>query len=538
MLRVGCWLLLLLIAAMGPRPPFAGTAYAQAPRGEAEDAQPLLGWRAAGVEAAAEDRDGRAYRSRGTTLRLPELRLPAIFAPLQAAVSPRASAVGVASGGPLRQPAALPFETPTARPLATAGLRHGLAPTPHAADATLLDQRPLARLVRNPDTSGGAPPFALADEAGRVQRLVEPTVGRDLGMYVGQIVRVNHDTGATLLASQLELPSLPTLAPLPLGGATARGVATAQYTEAAPPAVVGGPAEPLPEPIVLEEVVGQPDGPVMGQLQFPPSVQPSDGQTVSPSLGAAPLPPSAGACVGCGSAVVGPRGQAGCGPGCALFAPGWALPSGGVDFSAEALWLRLHDSAVVGSGNTFEDGSRWQLGYTPAAGRRLTIRYLEYDTPTAAGGVDLETLDLEAQRWLPVGYGRVGLGAGVRWAEYSEAGALAYDDAFGPMLAVYGRAPLWGRTEALLTLRQSWQFGEASVAVPPGAGAPVGVGDNGTFSITEVQFGLERRRQIGAGEAFIRGVFETQYWNDVGQAVDDSTSRGLFGFGLGVGLRM
>jgi hypothetical protein len=65
---------------------------------------------------------------------------------------------------------------------------------------------PLARLIRNPDESGMAPKYALADQAGSVQRFVEAVPGIDLEPYVGYAVRVKHDTGRTLLASQLELP--------------------------------------------------------------------------------------------------------------------------------------------------------------------------------------------------------------------------------------------------------------------------------------------------------------------------------------------
>jgi hypothetical protein len=68
---------------------------------------------------------------------------------------------------------------------------------------------PLARLVRNPDLSGGLPPFALTDQTGTIQRYVEPVPGIDLEPYVGQVVTVRHDTGPTLLASQLELPAQP-----------------------------------------------------------------------------------------------------------------------------------------------------------------------------------------------------------------------------------------------------------------------------------------------------------------------------------------
>jgi len=68
---------------------------------------------------------------------------------------------------------------------------------------------PLARLVHNPDESGTSPPYALTDQYGTVQRYVEPVPGIDLDPHVGQVVTVRHDTGKTLLASQLELPPAP-----------------------------------------------------------------------------------------------------------------------------------------------------------------------------------------------------------------------------------------------------------------------------------------------------------------------------------------
>jgi hypothetical protein len=72
---------------------------------------------------------------------------------------------------------------------------------------------PMARLVENPDQTDGAPPFALTDQTGTIQRYVEPVPGIDLSSHLGQVVAVHNDTGSTLLASQLELPP-PALRPM------------------------------------------------------------------------------------------------------------------------------------------------------------------------------------------------------------------------------------------------------------------------------------------------------------------------------------
>lgn len=65
----------------------------------------------------------------------------------------------------------------------------------------------VARLIKTPEREAGRPPYALADQAGTIQRYVEPVPGIDLEPYVNQVITVRHDTGETLLASQLELPS-------------------------------------------------------------------------------------------------------------------------------------------------------------------------------------------------------------------------------------------------------------------------------------------------------------------------------------------
>ena len=95
------------------------------------------------------------------------------------------------------------------------------APSPEPAyrdAAPATSPGPLARLVRNPNQSAGLPPFALTDQTGRIQRYVEPVPGIDLQPHVGRVVVVRHDTGQTLLATQLELPPQPMYPLLPDAG--------------------------------------------------------------------------------------------------------------------------------------------------------------------------------------------------------------------------------------------------------------------------------------------------------------------------------
>jgi hypothetical protein len=116
----------------------------------------------------------------------PQMTYPA--APYAAPNGPNLAYGGYAVAAP-----AGPAMQPPGRPLAAPG------------------RGPLARLVRNTNTSDGSPPFALADQNGMIQRFVEPVPGIDLGPFLGEIVVVRRDSGRTLLATQLELPPRPML---------------------------------------------------------------------------------------------------------------------------------------------------------------------------------------------------------------------------------------------------------------------------------------------------------------------------------------
>jgi hypothetical protein len=66
-----------------------------------------------------------------------------------------------------------------------------------------------ARLIHNPKLTAGLPKYALTDRSGTIQRYIEPLDGIDLEPHIDQVVIVQHDTGRTLLASQLQLPDTP-----------------------------------------------------------------------------------------------------------------------------------------------------------------------------------------------------------------------------------------------------------------------------------------------------------------------------------------
>jgi Legionella pneumophila major outer membrane protein precursor len=140
-------------------------------------------------------------------------------------------------------------------------------------------QGPMARLIRTPDTSGGQPPYALTDQTGQIQRFVEPVPGIDLEPYVGYVVVVGHDTGRTLLASQLVLPGTDSPAlPANFGASRASG---ASMTEA---------RDNWPNASAIQPVQYQ--QPVPGQQYMAPPgmmpIDPSGQMMMAPPPGGAP----------------------------------------------------------------------------------------------------------------------------------------------------------------------------------------------------------------------------------------------------------
>lgn len=111
-----------------------------------------------------------------------------------------------------------------------------------------------AKLVRNSNPKDGAPPFAMVDRYGGILRYIEPVDRIKLEPYVGRIVKVRHDTGDTLLASQLIFPPL-----TPKASAHARsGVQQVAFQEPIP---AGEPAEEtLLEPTPADAPEPAPEG--------------------------------------------------------------------------------------------------------------------------------------------------------------------------------------------------------------------------------------------------------------------------------------
>lgn len=203
----------------------------------------------------------------------------------------------------------------------------------------------------------------------------------------------------------------------------------------------------------------------------------------------------------------------------------WMDPCRGLTGSAEVVWLRYQDSEPDSWTNEFQTGSRFNLGYMDSVGREFRARYFEVYID---GGTDpfwsFSTLDLEYAARFRLGPNwRGDLSIGARDARFHEGGENNYEDTIGPVIGLHLETNvLWDRLMLFSNVRYSNQFGE-----------DVENEALGSFSITELQVGLELNRPMGAGIGFVRGGFEAQHWAGVDD--NDSEDAGLIGFGAAIG---
>lgn len=329
---------------------------------------------------------------------------------------------------------------------------------------------PLARLVRNANTADGSPPFALADQAGSIQRLVEPVPSIDLEPYVGEVVVVRHDSGRTILATQLELPPRP-LRPMigdmpdtsdanstvgtPLSNASERPAVacdpsarsihpvrfvdnddmTVELMDEGPTTSGGSPPLALDKGTAISSSVPGsqemtlPDGmgPLDLNLGYPSDSGPVAGPMLSESFGHEMLPDEMGLDAGC-PYCGGHHAAADCTPGHgdAGFGPALlrsARPYGRCFADVQLNFLRLHlmEGPVGKLSEKYEFSPRFTFGFDGDGIIGGRVRYWIYDrqTPILGGGhigVEMNVLDLEATHRFQTGRSDVTLAAGIRWA--------------------------------------------------------------------------------------------------------------------------
>ncbi len=344
------------------------------------------------------------------------------------------------------------------------------------------------RLVRNPDRGDGTPSFALIDSYGGVLRYVEPVNRIDLGPYMGQTIGVRHDTGDTLLASQLALPSA-------RAGRRFSGVQLAGYEQTlSPGGSVSAPITLLQgqEPIYLDE-------------GFNFGGYPDQGGPIGVRRGR--------------------RGLRSQGLG---FYVGYELTALRPYLSNAGSTGGFAFPGPVGFDDDYGFGHRFVVGYDGGSGLGARFRYWFYNhghdfvaSPPAAAavagsvGIDLDVLDLELtldeqlRNWnlmLSGGfrYGRAGLSG------LNPGGSELFFEGVGPTVAIEARRKFGDRGLHLIgNFRVALLYGDWNNYL--NGATPAKVEDEIT-TVFENQLGVGFTRDLGFATVTLRTVWETQFW--------------------------
>ncbi len=450
------------------------------------------------------------------------------------------------------------------------------AVVPPSTPTSAAPRGPLARMQKNPDPSGGTPPFVLTDQAGTIQRYVEPVPGSDLEPYVGQVVIVRHDTGRTLLSSQLELPPQPLYPMLgesavssesavvvgpstsgrPSPSSGAMTVQQAQYADddnATVELLDDGAATPKENEQLDKD--GAPDGSAHhegGYPVFPDDMLPAemermgiDAQNCCPeamqafpveTYGEMPCPNCHGSYRAPGYAMDAAYGQP--------FDPAdWQPPRYFAEVELNMLRAHVVEDAVGKLSEKYEFSPRFIVGFTGIGPLNGRVRYWLYrrDTPTLGGDslrLEFDVLDIEGTHYFAARRSEVVLAAGLRLGHIElidgdnrEAGG----DLMGMTFAADGRTPL----QSFDGGRIAWVYG-GRLSILGGDWD----GDNRFINrrirddnivVHELYTGLEFMRRYRDVDFRARLAFELQNWHS--DVLSESADFGTIGF-IGPGLRV
>lgn len=205
----------------------------------------------------------------------------------------------------------------------------------------------------------------------------------------------------------------------------------------------------------------------------------------------------------------------------------WCDPCPGWYANSELLLLYWHDTNNDANQNAVHTGSRHTVGLMREGGTALQMRYFEFASQTD-GGDDLMTehIDLEYLGRFTLGCNWQGdIALGGRWASFRNTqDTVLHEDTFGPLIGVSLRNQVRDNIAIYGGARHSMQFGRDVASNQP----------NDTFSISEINLGLELTRDWSGSELFLRSGYEAQYYHSV---VDDEEDIGLPGFTLSLGVR-
>ena len=410
---------------------------------------------------------------------------------------------------------------------------------------------PVARLIENHDQTDGAPPFALTDQTGTIQRYVEPVPGIELASHVGQVVTVRNDTGSTLLASQLELPP-PSLRPM-VGNPGERYATATEATGSwrrtpAPANAVqqvqyvdndDGSVQLLPD----EGTAVDPSGMASGSL-MPLDGMPQGGEFPAYAEPIGP-PPMVGPMCQPNMPMQYPPGMMGYPTGACDVPPGRARLSADVE-----LMLLRPQIAETATGKLSEDyqfSPRVILALQGAGNFDGRLRYWHYDRSSDVLGTDndirlkFDVLDIEALHHFAARKSELTLSAGLRLAGLhltDTADSKCSTNLIGLTMAADGMTPLGefpgghfglvygGR---LSILGGNWGGDDTSQFVNQQI-------RNDNVLVHELYGGVELARRCGVFDVRARLLFEMQNWHsDVLAQNAGLQSIGLFGPGLQLG---
>ena len=210
----------------------------------------------------------------------------------------------------------------------------------------------------------------------------------------------------------------------------------------------------------------------------------------------------------------------------------WTCPNPGLNVAFEMMWFRPHatDPLTSGLGNRWSDASRLTIGYLNDSGEEIRVRLFEWATDagtTTNQATDLWYFDTEYAGRFNLGHNWDGeLSLGARFAEFREEEGTSYNNSLGPVIGMHLKSrPILGQARLVGSARYAHQFGK-------------GIRNEGlfdverasSFSISELQVGLELSHETGFGHIDVRPFFEAQNW--AGDYDGSDEDFGLIGMGM------
>ena len=191
----------------------------------------------------------------------------------------------------------------------------------------------------------------------------------------------------------------------------------------------------------------------------------------------------------------------------------------------EIVALKVFQSEGNYGNNDYQPGVRVWAGAQRSDGLGVRVRWFDYTQSIGGDVVDIENLDLELTDAFSLGRWDGIVSGGLRYTEFAETTTPVDSFATGLTLGVQMNRDLNGRFSIFSAVQESLLYGNDIAAA----------NDDITFSITEIQLGVQANRCMSGGAtAFFRTGVEGQFY--CAASDDDSESLGLFGFFATVGV--